>query len=449
MRIFLFLILLFVGPAEAAEGLVHKGVIREGLHCVKPGHGYVAEVCFSHTIEWKMWALMGEPVEEYHLRWKLAGYTLTRPSENVEDGPVANLAKLTPSWALGPMKPAFDQGFATAELYVEAEAPLLSASGKETGALRRFNTGVGVRQGQASLNVPGSPDWKSFFRTKKGCDKGADYLPAGAAKAAFMAGVHLGSLTYCNGTAIYELDAVEKIAGNFCRAPSQGPKPSFCEVPTPPGKKGRPPESGGTQEKTRAVKEDILDEGVDASIVSRRFAEERERFRAAAAAQCKDFRKAIDACMERQQCPRPKVPAGLEAKDCDQARWVPNFSDVLVLTREERYDDCDEDCKERRRAKWREERAASNAAAARAWHEQWDVIRAGCSAYYAAEKKFTSCSAHASSVCNPKNIETEQACIDDQLETNGPTRDDVQRLQEKAWSDRRKSGRATSNSILD
>ena len=56
-------------PSKGAEGIINSGFTNR---CFKPKSKYVQQVCTDYEIRYKLWSLMGEPVGNYVLNWKLS-----------------------------------------------------------------------------------------------------------------------------------------------------------------------------------------------------------------------------------------------------------------------------------------------------------------------------------------------------------------------------------------
>lgn len=436
------------------------------------GSGVVAEVCARYQIHWKLWSLMGEPVGDYSLKWELLNVKL----RSQKGAPAVSFTPDT-------VPEALRRGVEAIEIYIDAVASVrrqMHVSGLEL----RFNTGTATRAGKPSFNVPGSPSWGDLFIRTLGdaCDKEVKHLDEKAAKETFKAGVELYFSKRCEGSGLSNLTPLESAVVKMCEAPGASERHRFCapsakkpkkeEAKTEAqDKKKEPPadktkndaELGlgaahldGTREHTQSSVSNLLDEKAEAPAVQKRLAEERQRYRGTADAKCKSIMKDIDACFKRAQCPRPEVPSGLSEADCKTAfRYVsPSYAPALVLTRED--PSCDRECRKRgereaeaRREEEKRERIRQAEAREREWHAKWDPVRARCEPFYAAQEHYKTCEQKTRASCNPGGVGTQEECINQQMQSSGPSEKDARKSLQKEWEQRSRGGSSITNSILD
>lgn len=197
--------------------------------CLKIRSETIVEVCAEYTIKWKMWALMGEPVGNYVLAWKLASVSLKDLQHS--NGRIVYSPDRLPPELRAPAK--------ALQLYIDGVSVVGIAGGRSSSSEHRFNTGVAVRAGaDSSFNVPGSPSWGKLFVTSgDACvEKRSTYMDAASAKALFAKGIELYPVRVCPGSEFFELGALEAAIAKLCDDPAKANQYGFCHR-TPPKKK--------------------------------------------------------------------------------------------------------------------------------------------------------------------------------------------------------------------
>lgn len=196
-----------------------------GNACFKTQSKSITEVCANYRIRWKMWSLMGEPVGNYSLDWRLQRITLTTESNDS--------LSAKPSWHFTPVTlPAeLKKSVDAIELYIDGAAMVTSPGinwNKTTARYHRFDTGVAVRAEKgASHNVPGSPNWDKVFINENSCSN-TEYASAADAKRVFINGFKLSNLQVCSKSAVYNLSGVESKIYELCSTEEGQKKYKFC-----------------------------------------------------------------------------------------------------------------------------------------------------------------------------------------------------------------------------
>lgn len=196
-----------------------------GNACFKTESKSVSEVCANYRIRWKMWSLMGEPVGNYSLDWKLKSITLTGESKDYSSA--------NPSWNFTPatLPAELKESVDAIELYLDGAAMVNSPGinwNKTTARYHRFNTGVAVRANKgASHNVPGSPNWDKLFINENSCSS-TKYASVADAKKVFINGFKLSNLQVCSKSAVYNLSALESKIYELCSTEEGQKKYKFC-----------------------------------------------------------------------------------------------------------------------------------------------------------------------------------------------------------------------------
>ncbi len=200
-------------PSKGAEGLIHSEFTNR---CFKPKSKYVQQICTDYEIRYKLWSLMGEPVGNYVLNWKLSpmsAITIKGVPYNSFDIPE-------------PLKKSIDG----LELYIDGSANVtIPKKYSTTVNFHRFNTGVAVKANKgSSYNTPGSPNWNKTFIESKACSKtDVKYATVADAKDAFINGFTLSSLEICSGTEVYGVTYIDDAIEHLCRS-DEGEKYKFC-----------------------------------------------------------------------------------------------------------------------------------------------------------------------------------------------------------------------------
>jgi hypothetical protein len=222
-----FCLLLIAGLASPAAQCANfepggQGTMRSAFYkdsCFTPEHGVVQEVCAQYKITWKLWSLMGEPVGDYRLAWKLDSIKLMDPQR-----------KQVARYTVTTLPKELEKAASRIELYIDG-----SASVNGFSLSHRFNTGVAVRANAgSSMNTPGSPNWDALFaQGVAACKVGAFdvpivYLPGKEAKAVFAKGVMLDNVRLCGDSGVSELSAIEGAIGTLCAAPGSDKRYLFC-----------------------------------------------------------------------------------------------------------------------------------------------------------------------------------------------------------------------------
>ena len=200
-------------PSKGAEGIINSGFTNR---CFKPKSKYVQQVCTDYEIRYKLWSLMGEPVGNYVLNWKLS------PMSAISIKGVPYNSFDIPE----PLKKSVDD----LELYIDGSANVtIPKKYGTTVNFHRFNTGVAVKANKgSSYNTPGSPNWNKTFIESKACSKtDVKYATVADAKDAFINGFTLSSLEICSGTEVYGVTYIDDAIEHLCRS-DEGEKYKFC-----------------------------------------------------------------------------------------------------------------------------------------------------------------------------------------------------------------------------
>ena len=425
-------------------------------HCFNTDSATVKRVCADYRINWKLWSLMGEPVGNYTLSWKLTGIEFR---DQKREGKVWFSPDRLP--------PELQKAASAIELYIDGHAAVNVTGGytvDKLGLRHRFNTGTAVRAGGGqSYNVPGSPSWSNVFVHYSPCktDSSAQSsVDPKTAKEAFKQGISLHSLELCPESGVSELTALEDAIDKVCNKPGADNKFAFCKKQE---KKGEARQDAAAS-KINNKKDDtstsslsarvldgvdkpasgsiynLLDESADRPLIQKKLAQETASYRRIAEAACQGIMRDIDACYTRAQCPRPQLPAGVSEAECDQARGG-NVVTGLYLT----SSDCDKECRENIARRREEERERE----AREWRAKWGPIKARCEPYYGQQKHYSQCENSVRQTCNPKNFNNLNDCANEQVRAKGPTEKDARTLMQKEREQRSKTGSSLINSILD
>ncbi|SFQ34372.1 hypothetical protein [Variovorax sp. 770b2] len=230
---------------QAAPNPGGSGTLRSsGLQdiCLK-GTEVVPEVCGQVQVNWKLWALMGEPIGDFVLGWKPGTIRIASA-----EGGGSQLHQVDSLPA--PLSKAAQN----MELYVEAVAFVEKppASPNYNTVAITFNTGVASKPGETSMNVPGGYDWDKFLHggmSSEGIalgavgwcsEKGRRDLSAKDAKAIMLAGVKLQGLQLCPKSTV-DVSPMENAIAKVCESAlieaGLGPSSHFC-----PKKEAQKPE---------------------------------------------------------------------------------------------------------------------------------------------------------------------------------------------------------------
>lgn len=215
--------------APGGKGSMIAGVIET---CIKSGSVQVPEVCGRVQVNWKLWTLMGEPIGDFVLGWKL---TRLRIANAEGSGSTSYQTSYLPA-ALG-------KAAQHIEMYVDGIAYVRKASlsGNYNTAVMAFNTGVPTKPGTTSINVPGGYDWNNFLQGRLSSraaigpgawcvTEGRGQLSAEEAKAIMRAGVQLDGLELCP-TSTVDVSPVERAINKLCGTATDSP-PRFCPKQT-------------------------------------------------------------------------------------------------------------------------------------------------------------------------------------------------------------------------
>lgn len=200
-------------PSKGAVGTINSDLINR---CFKLKSKYVQQVCADYEIRYKLSSLMGEPVGNYSLSWKLASID------------IKNAKVYTPQTIPEPLKKSVND----LELYIDGSAQVTSVGvpwSKTTAHYHRFNTGVAVKANKgSSYNTPGSPNWNQTFINSKPCSKSeVKYASVADAKHAFINGFTLNRLETCSGTEVYGVSYIDDAIEKLCRS-EEGQQYQFC-----------------------------------------------------------------------------------------------------------------------------------------------------------------------------------------------------------------------------
>ena len=200
-------------PTKGAEGIINSEVTNS---CFKPKSKYVQQICTDYEIRYKLWSLMGEPVGNYVLSWKLSPFS-------------AITIKGIPYNSFDIPEP-LQKSVASLELYIDGSANVtIPKKYNTTVNFHRFNTGVAVKANKGpSYNTPGSPNWNKTFVESRACSKtDVKYATVADAKDAFINGFTLSRLEVCSGTEIYGVTYIDDAIEQLCRS-EESDKYKFC-----------------------------------------------------------------------------------------------------------------------------------------------------------------------------------------------------------------------------
>lgn len=409
--------------ADKAPG--GQGAIVSALwqnNCL-PGSGPVVQVCFNYRINWKMWTLMGEPVGDYNLSWTLGGITVMDPKRRVR----SELLNIRP------LPDNLRKGIDSIELYIDAMAAV-SGPGN---AFHHFDTGAEVRAGKVtSVNTPGSPNWNDVFISGAAwphCDNPqAAHLAPEQAKKIFNAGFTLGLAELCKKSSV-SVDGLVSAIGDLCGQRGASRKYGFCPLQDD----AKPEEAAGP-----AVD---LDEDAQRPQVLRRLEEERARYRPTAQRLCRQKLGAVERCYAQSDC-----RAATSGPSEDACRAIPprpaggGSGFGLHFTREAQPGEVcyvvDAECLAERERNEREAEDKRQAEAERllASQQQWDLRHAGdlerCRAADAQRQAYAGCQARFKAACNPQGLGDENACVEAEIRSSGPTEQGVLAQLKKEWA---------------
>ncbi len=210
-------------PAPAPPGTSQGTIVSEPRNeCFAVKSGSINQVCGTWRIHWKLWSLMGEPVGNYHLSWQI---------QWIRIGGKTGYSNLI---SVGNLPAPIKRAAAKAELYIDAASTISSVAG--AGALHPFNTGVAVQSGgEASYNVPGSPDWGKVFISSFGtspCNAAQiQYMSAEQAKSLWKKGINLSQsvIWLCPQSGVGNLEALNTAIADDCEQ-NKGASFQFCKV---------------------------------------------------------------------------------------------------------------------------------------------------------------------------------------------------------------------------
>jgi hypothetical protein len=437
-----FLVIASSSKAAASTEPGGQGALQSGLHsCFKTSSKRVPEFCGRLEIRWKLWALMGEPICNYILSWKLTDVKLQAP-----DGKVAR------SYALTELAPELARAARASELSISAVASVsaIARGGKEDLRLA-FDTGVAVRPGGKSFNVPSGYDWDKFLiaATAPGqgwCEpKGRQYAAVADAKRMMIGGVRLSALQVCPSS-MAVADALESALAKYCEKAQSSARPEFCEKQD--NEKTKEPDKGAGMAKQRSTPAaasildgggttaptgsvaDLLGAATDRPEVDRILGQQRAKFRAEASAACEGTLRQVSACYEKSQCAMPRGPS---QATCAGIPGRPGRRIILSSGT------CETQRCRNEHSKWLDEQHAEDDGKIRAWEKQWDEVHGQCREQDSARKQFSECQARLAPQCNPQAL-TQDSCVEKKM-AGGPT--DAQARALLAQERERRSVKAT------
>ncbi len=454
-----FLGRLFWLPLLAVASLAHaaepggKGILRSvvGGQCFETGSAAVPQVCGTVEVHWKLWALMGEPVGNYGLVWKLS-------SVHIQDGD----GKGSRNYTLGALPPPLAAAAQRSELMLEG---LAYVQDSRQGMLAiAFDTGAPARpDGKVSFNVPGSPNWDKFLikgsSQSQGlagwCEsEGRSYAAPADAKALMRAGVRLGNLQLCPRSSA-SADGLERAIDKHC---SQGAKEPYCAPTKPPSASAdlldRAADKGLGKTAARAPEAtprkggataggagmtDALDQVQDRGTIARQRETLVAAFKTTAQAACSRELAPLQACVQ-QACPAVQGPTEASCKEVPN-RPARGLGAILTSSSNA---PCDAACQRERRA-WREQRdreeeEARNAFALRvqAWDERWSALAQQCQATQQARAANAQCNTAAQRQCNPAGT-TADSCLQQRM-AGAPTEADARAVFDQQQRSRETAG---------
>lgn len=435
-----------------------KGVLKSDSitsfrnDCFKTNSATVIEVCAEYTINWKLWTLMGEPVGDYNVAWKLRSITLKDPQRS----------QVRITYTPDQLPTELKKAAKSLELYIDGYVYVYAGGDTSSSNItHRLNTGAAVRAGAgSSFNVPGSTNWDKFFiRGNSACEENlpTSYVDTKTAKEMFIKGIQLSNLRLCPAAGVSELTKLEIAIEKLCKKPNTATKYRFCLKDAKeksednvksaakkeraghgagnsvPDKKNFLDDQSGSGNQNESIA-DMLDEKAEQPQIQKRLEQERAKYRRVAEAACDEIMHGIDACYARAQCPRPVLPSGVTKDECQSAR-PQQATNMIYLT----SSDCDHECQEessRRRKREREEEAER-------WRNRWGTIYESCKPYYAQQEHYTKCEKNFKTSCNPRDLRDQNACVEQQMNSSGPTEQDARAHLKKEWDAKARAGKNT------
>lgn len=448
------LLLATAGLAAAADP-GGQGILRSpvGVQCFQTGSAAVPQVCGTLEVHWKLWALMGEPVGNYGLLWKLR-------SVQLQDGDGKGSRSYTLDALPAPLAAAAQRSTLMLEglAYVQDSRQGMLAVAFDTGAPARPD-------GKVSFNVPGSPSWDKFLirGSNQGqglagwcTSEGRSYAAPADAKALMRAGVRLGNLQLCPRSSA-SADSLERAIDKHCEG---GAKAAYCAPAKPPaaaaatdvldraadkglGKTAARaadalPRQGGAAAGGAGIS-DALDQVQDRGTIARQRETLVAAFKTSAQAACSRELAPMQACVQ-QACPAVQGPTEASCKE------IPNrpAKELGALLTARSNGPCDAACLSERRAsriqRYREEEDESRAFALRVqkWDDRWSALAQQCQATEQARAAQAQCSAAAQRQCNPAGT-TADSCLQQRM-AGAPTEADSRAAFEQQQRNRETTG---------
>jgi hypothetical protein len=467
-----------------------KGVLESSWYlneCFRTASGTVTEVCGKYKINWKLWTLMGEPVGDYNVAWKLTSLKLMDPKR-----------KLVNSFTSDELPAELKKSASTIELLIDAFATV--NAGRTSVVYHRFNTGVAVRAGVgSSFNVPGSSSWDTFFAEGnqpcettqgvfiggQGANKQNTSLDAKTAKKLFIEGIQLTDLRICTSSGFSELSWLESAISKLCEKPGADKRYQFCPKVDEKPKKEEPeasaslknmdasadkgknnqPESNpglgasaaldGAASTSAVDVHSLLDEKAERPAIQKRLSQEVAAYRRTTEPGCQNTMRDIDACYVKTGCKRPASSPSIE-----ECRSIPSYPggghcNPFCLTKvpgpgEACYRE-DAECRAARAEREREKikEAAELEDRKSQWTSSYGALNRECQARSKERNEFANCQKQYDASCNPKRFNSTDDCVSEQVISKGPTEKDARKLMQKDWEQRSKTGLSITNSILD
>lgn len=411
------------------------------------------ELCADYTINWKLWTLMGEPVGDYNLSWKLRSITLKNSSRMWSN-------QLGTYYRPDSLPKELQKGVRSIELYIDGIAGVIRADNSYTGVFHSFNTGVPVRANAgSSYNTPGSSNWDKVFLRDNVClvnSLGNPYLDAKAAKEEFAKGIKLNAISLCPKSGLSELTALESAIDKLCTKPGADEEYQFCPEQKPKEKKEKTedtakeqngkdkkagkkheygggnnlldsPSSGSGDDSSIA---DILDEDAERPQVQQRLAQLRAVYRTKAEAACQSTMRKAEQCMHSTKCTlTPVEEMSRQESSCVENMCGNQPGKRLIVQ-------VSDGCPSKR-----PEPGVVNICLPRFGD---GGINPAYDAWMSCAERAAQCriSSACQKQCYPDGYATQNACVERMMDTSGPTEQDARDRLKKEWNAKTRTGKS-------
>lgn len=436
-------------PAQSAEtSAAGKGDFSSlGMEELVTGNATIPSITLAYQIRYNLSTLMGEPVRNFSLKWRLIGFRyLPKGSAPARSDGVFVKA----SEARERLGPAVDKlelalhGLA----WVKSGAPNSPLYGHPS--VIEFDTGAATRPESVSLNAAGSPGWdRLLLEEDASCDGNfsvlsgvknrgeSNYLPAERAAAALKAGAYvLEKKTICaKGSGITNLDSLVAAITKFC----SGRKSADLLCPACDAAAVADVLDGGKGgRKGPADLADLLDESADKPQVERKIAVERERYRQESERTCDATMRRIEACLNDGGC-EPALPAGISPAQCDAIPRRPVYLSRIILN-------CDSRC-----GKAEEERAGRQYDAEMAdWKARYGELARACQPYLDRRSSIAACRRDKALSCNPDQFTQREDCVARRMAAFAPSDREIREALKNERLEKTRGGNAkATGNFLD